>query len=76
MFQSNFYLSSKNFSPNFFVDIAKYIEIKRKALKCYQKQHDRFGKLFEMNIERNKIYGLQSNCKYAEAFVPLKFIYE
>ena len=76
MFQSNFYLSSKNFSPNFFVNITKYIEVKKKALKCYQRQHDRFGKLFEMNIERNKIYGFQSNCKYAEAFVSLKYLYE
>jgi N-acetylglucosamine malate deacetylase 1 len=76
MFQSNFYLSSKIFSPSFFVDISSEIESKKKSLDCYDKAHNRFNKLFDLTYKRNQIWGYSVGCEYAEGFVPIKLSHE
>lgn len=72
MFQSNPYIISEAFYPNFFIDVTNYIELKRQALSCYDSEHNRQGNLFETNIERNKIWGYGNHVKYAEGFVAIK----
>ena len=72
MFNSNFYLSSRIFSPNFFIDITNEIENKKKSLDCYDKAHNRFNKLFDLTYKRNQIWGYSAGCEYAEGFLPIK----
>jgi len=73
MFQSNPYITEKLFAPNFFIDVSKFIDLKKAALSCYEKDHDRQGKLFDTAIERNKIWGYACHCEYAEGFKVVKF---
>ena len=72
MYQSNPYIISEGFYPNVYFDVSDHIEKKRNALLCYDKEHDRQGRLFETNIERNKIWGYGNHCQYAEGFVGIK----
>jgi LmbE family N-acetylglucosaminyl deacetylase len=76
MYQSNFYISSKIFSPNFFVDISDTVDLKKKSLNSYSSQHNRKNKLFDTTILRNKVWGTSIGVDYAEAFLPVKFLYE
>ena len=72
MFQSNPYIISEAFYPNVFIDVTDFIELKRKALECYEADHNRQGNLFETNIDRNKIWGYGNHCGYSEGFVAIK----
>ena len=51
-FQSNGYSLSNDFAPTIFFDISSTIDLKKKALDQYGQEHNRFGRLFENNIER------------------------
>ena len=73
-YQSNGYIFSEPYYPNYFVDISKYIEKKREALAQYGETHNRFGELFQINIERNHVWGYANRCKYAEGFLTIKCI--
>ncbi len=75
-FQSNGYIIDNVFYPTFFVDISEYIEIKKNALSCYSSVHDRFNRLFETNIERNRIWGYANEVQYAEGFKVVKYLYK
>lgn len=61
---------NQNFNPNWYEDISKYINLKIKAIKCYQKElrfnpHSRSIKTIKsLSIFR----GSSSGVKYAEAF--------
>ena len=72
MYQSNPYITEQGFCPNVFFDVSKYIDLKREALNCYDKEHNRQGSLFETNIYRNKLWGYGIHCDYAEGFVAIK----
>jgi LmbE family N-acetylglucosaminyl deacetylase len=74
MYQSNNYIVPTPFYPTVFVDITDYADIKFKALAEYAPQHNRYGNMFDITKKRNEIWGYSSNCKYAEAFVPLKLM--
>jgi len=74
LFQSNGYIVDNVFYPTFFVDISDTIDQKRKALKQYSSEHDRFNRLFETNIERNHIWGYGNEVEYAEGFKLVKFL--
>ncbi len=76
MYQSNFYLSSKHFQPNYFVDISKNILNKKKALSCYEKVHNRNNKLFDLTIKRNEVWGNHIGTDYAEGFMLIKYFHE
>ncbi len=76
MFQSNFYLTSNNFSPSLFVDIKNEMKNKKNSLKCYENSHNRNNKLFDLTFKRNEIWGSYFGTTFAEAFVPIKFKYE
>ena len=74
LFQSNGYILDNVFYPTFFVDVSNTIEQKKKALSMYSSEHDRFNRLFEMNIERNHIWGYGNEVEYAEGFKLVKFL--
>lgn len=74
MYQSNNYIVPTPFYPTVFVDISDYIEQKFRALSEYNPQHNRYGNMFDITRGRNEIWGYSSNCKFAEAFVPLKLM--
>lgn len=73
-FQSNGYVLENVFYPTFFVDITQYIDLKKKALECYGKEHNRFNSLFEVTIDRNRVWGYPNKVKYAEGFNIIKMI--
>lgn len=73
-YQSNCYLYSKPFCPTFFVDISSAIEKKIAALKQYGSEHNRFGNMFETNINRNRVWGYGNHAEYAEGFIPVRMI--
>lgn len=73
-FQSNGYILDNAFYPTYFVDISDYIEDKRRALACYGREHNRFNRLFETNIERNHIWGFANEIEYAEGFKLVKYL--
>lgn len=72
MFQSNPYITFEQFCPNFFVDISDTIDMKRAALSCYDSEHDRWGHLFETNIQRNATWGYGNHVEYAEGFMAIR----
>ena len=73
-YQSNGYVLGKEFNPTYFVDISDFIETKKKALACYGQEHDRMGRLFETNIEKNHIWGFANEVEYAEGFMVVKML--
>lgn len=75
-YKSNGYLSETGFLPNYFVDISKYIDAKKKALSIYSPSNNRKGRLFESCIERNHFYGYSVGVEYAEAFKVLRYLDE
>lgn len=71
-YQSNAYQLERIFAPSLFFDISDFIDKKREALDQYGKEHNRFSKLFETNIERNHIWGYSNEVEYAEGFGVIK----
>lgn len=72
MFQSNPYIIYEHFCPNIYIDISDTVDMKRKALSCYDTEHDRWGHLFETNVQRNGIWGYGNHVDYAEGFFAIK----
>ena len=66
----------KNFTPNLYVDISKYINKKIKAMKCYDNELKNFPNA--RSIEGIKTYakyrGMESGLKNAEAFMIVRKI--
>lgn len=75
MYQSNGYLLDKDYYPRFFVDISEYFEKKKEALRCYGREHDRYGRLFETICKRNEVWGYGTEVAAAEGFRVLKIQY-
>ena len=73
-YKSNGYILENEYHPTYFVDISDFIEQKKKALRCYGSEHDRMNRLFEMNIERNHIWGYSNEVEYAEGFRVIKML--
>lgn len=71
-YKSNGYVSVKEYHPTFFVDISNQIERKIKALNFYGKEHNRFDSLFDIIIDRNRVWGYANHVKYAEGFNVIK----
>lgn len=64
------------FKPSFFVDVSTHLDSKIRALKCYEDEYARTGELWERFVKSSAtLYGLESNCEYAEAFEVVKFKY-
>ena len=75
MYQSNGYLLEESYYPRFFVDISDTIEKKREALRCYGREHDRYGCLFETVCKRNEVWGYQQEIAAAEGFHVVKMVF-
>lgn len=73
-YQSNGYVLDESYYPTFFVDISDYVDKKIQALECYGEEHNRFNKLFQINVERNHVWGYSNEVEYAEGFLPIKFL--
>ena len=67
-----------NFQPEFYVDITEQWEIKAKMIACHKSQEQWLINQYDIscvelgNIQ-SRLRGLQSGCKYAEAFRRPKF---
>ena len=73
-FQSNGYVLENVYYPTYFVDISDFIDKKKAALSCYGKEHNRIDSLFEVCIDRNKVWGFSNKVKYAEGFNIIKML--
>lgn len=73
-FQSNGYVLENVYYPTFFVDISDFVDKKKKALSCYGSEHNRFDSLFEVSIDRNRVWGYSNKVKYAEGFNIIKML--
>lgn len=73
-FQSNGYVLENVYYPSYFVDISNYIDVKKQALNCYGPEHNRFDSLFEVCIDRNRVWGYSNKVKYAEGFNVIKML--
>jgi LmbE family N-acetylglucosaminyl deacetylase len=71
-YQSNGYILDNSFYPTVFFDITKYYDYKKRALECYGANHNRFNRLFDISLQRTKIWGYGNEVEYAEGFVPVK----
>ncbi len=77
MYQSNGYIKDRTFSPCYFVDISEFAEKKRKALHIYeedQKEQNNQGRLFDISLKQNEVWGYGNGCAYAEGFEVLKLL--
>jgi len=73
-FQSNGYVLENVYYPTFFVDVSNFVGKKKAALSCYGQEHNRFDSLFEVCIDRNRVWGFANKCKYAEGFNVIKML--
>lgn len=73
-YQSNGYILDQAYYPTFFVDISDYVEQKIAALEQYGEEHNRFSRLFQINVERNHVWGYSNKVAYAEGFLPIKML--
>ncbi len=74
-YQSNGYIVARPINPTFYVDITETIDLKKKALAQYGEEHNVNGRLFQMCINRNAVYGYSCETEYAEAFEVVKMTY-
>lgn len=73
-YQSNGYVLDQAYYPTYFVDISDYVDKKIKALEQYGEEHNRFNRLFQINVERNHVWGYSNEVEYAEGFIPVKIL--
>ena len=73
-YQSNGYVLNNEYYPTYFVDISKYVDKKIEALQQYGEEHNRFNSLFQINVERNHVWGYSAHAEYAEGFRVVKMV--
>lgn len=75
--ETDFAPSLKTFSPNYFVDITKYLERKLKIAKMYSSEilKHPFPRSLEGIRSLATVRGAAAGCKYAEAFMVIKEIH-
>ncbi len=76
-YRSNIYVTETAYCPHMFFDITQYVDVKRKALNVYGKEHDRVmangdNTLFESVFYQNRIWGYAIDALYAEGFEVIK----
>lgn len=75
MYQSNGYILEQDYYPRYFVDISETLNLKKQALKCYGREHDRYGRLFDTICKRNEIWGYRNEVAAAEGFHVVKMLF-
>lgn len=74
-YHSNWYLSEKRFSPNFFVDISDTWETKKSAIMCHESEFKRAGKDWLRFFENEAINnGFICGVFMAEGFKVVKWL--
>ena len=64
-----------SFTPDFFVDIGEYIELKKQALNCYRSQIDNTpSRSLDASLALSRFRGSQNGCIHAEAFKVIRII--
>jgi len=75
MYKSNWYQSSMDFCPNFYVDITGTWDTKEKLMNCYETEMKRTnGAWIRYNRNRAENYGMKIGVRYAEAFRCVKWL--
>ena len=78
LFEIMFNFASGLMIPNYYIDISKYIENKKKALRLHQPEYNKYGKerWIESNVSLAKFRGMQVETEYAEAFYVMRYLLE
>lgn len=64
-----------SFTPDFFVNISDYIELKKEALNCYKSQIENApSRSLEASLALSRFRGSQNGCIYAEAFKVIRIV--
>ena len=73
---NNFKVNKRRFNPNYYVDISKLMNKKKKALKCYKKQLKPYPNplSYKNIINLSRYRGSEVNLNYAEAFEAIRTI--
>ena len=68
--------NKRRFNPNYYVDISKLMNKKKKALKCYKKQLKPYPNplSYKNIINLSRYRGSEVNLNYAEAFEAIRTI--
>ena len=75
LYRSNWYDSSLNFNGNFYIDISKTWEIKKRSIEMHKSEMERTGKKWIKFFHNEAINaGQKINVKYAEVFEVVKFV--
>ena len=70
-------LGGQVFTPNLFVDISSFLQVKLEIMACYQSEVGKhpFPRSPESITAQAMVRGAASHCRYAEAFMLLKEIW-
>lgn len=75
MYRCNWYVSTQDFSGNYYIDISEQIEYKITALKEYVSEYKRRGEEWiNFFIDQNRVWGRLIGVKYAEEFKVVKYL--
>ena len=68
--------SPQAFTPRYFVDTTNQIEAKHRALRCYEDEFARTGRMWEaFSRSQGTLFGLTAGCEVAEGFEVMKLLY-
>lgn len=78
LFEIMFNYASGLMIPNYYIDISKYIEKKKEALRLHKPEYNKYGqeKWIESNVSLAKFRGMQVEAEYAEAFYVMRYVLE
>ena len=78
LFEIMFNYASGLMIPNYYIDISKYIEKKKEALRLHKPEYNKYGqeKWIESNVSLAKFRGMQVETEYAEAFYVMRYVLE
>ncbi len=76
LFEIMFNFASGLMIPNYYIDISKYIEKKKEALRMHEPEYNKYGKekWIESNVSLAKYRGMQVETAYAEAFYVMRYL--
>ena len=75
MYRSNWYQTLERYRENFYIDITKHINIKKKSLYAHTTEVERRGdEWVDFVVTKNKNSGLEIGVEYAEAFECVKWL--
>jgi len=78
LFESIFNFAGGLMTPNYYIDISKFIKKKNEALRRHQTEYSKYDgeKWIESIISLAKFRGIQVGAIYAEAFYVMRYLLE